>query len=30
VGGGFIIIGLVIGALLQLTKAKPKKGGYKF
>ena len=30
VGGGFIIIGLVIGSLLQFMKAKPKKGGYKF
>lgn len=30
VGGGFIIIGLVIGTLLQFFRAKPKKGGYKF
>ncbi len=30
VGGGFIIIGLVIGTLLQFMKTKPKKGGYKF
>jgi SH3 domain protein len=28
-GGGFIIIGLVIGSLLQLFRGKPKKGGYK-
>lgn len=28
-GGGFIIIGLVIGSLLQMFRGKPKKGGYK-
>lgn len=30
VGGGFIIIGLVIGTLLQFFRGKPNKGGYKF
>jgi len=30
VGGGFIIIGLVIGTLLQFLRGKPKKAGYKF
>lgn len=30
VGGSFIIIGLVIGSLLQFLRVKPKKGGYKF
>jgi SH3 domain protein len=30
VGGGFIVIGLVIGTLLQFMRTKPKKGGYKF
>lgn len=30
IGGGFIIIGLVIGVLLQLFRARPKKAGYKF
>lgn len=30
VGGGFIIIGLVIGTLLQFFRVKPQKGGYKF
>lgn len=29
-GGSFIVIGLVIGSLLQFMRAKPKKGGYKF
>ncbi len=28
-GGGFIVIGLVIGSLLQMFRGKPKKGGYK-
>lgn len=30
VGGGFIVIGLVVGTLLQFIRTKPKKGGYKF
>ncbi|HPR51911.1 MAG TPA: TIGR04211 family SH3 domain-containing protein [Deltaproteobacteria bacterium] len=30
IGGGFIIIGLVIGVLLQLFRGRPKKAGYKF
>jgi SH3 domain protein len=30
VGGSFIVIGLVIGTLLQFMRTKPKKGGYKF
>jgi SH3 domain protein len=30
VGGGFIVIGLVVGTLLQFMRTKPKKGGYKF
>ncbi len=30
IGGAFIIIGLVIGVLLQLMRARPKKAGYKF
>ena len=30
IGGGFIIVGLVIGVLLQLFRGRPKKAGYKF
>jgi len=30
IGGGFIIVGLVVGVLLQLFRARPKKAGYKF
>lgn len=30
VGGGFIILGLVIGVLLQIVRSRPKKAGYKF
>ncbi len=30
IGGGFIIVGLVIGVLLQLLRGRPKKTGYKF
>jgi SH3 domain protein len=30
VGGAFIVMGIVVGTLLQIMRAKPKKGGYKF
>jgi len=30
VGGGFIILGLVLGVLLQIVRSRPKKAGYKF
>ncbi|HNY66445.1 MAG TPA: TIGR04211 family SH3 domain-containing protein [Deltaproteobacteria bacterium] len=30
VGGAFIVMGIVIGTLLQVMRSKPKKGGYKF
>jgi len=30
IGGGFIILGLVIGVFLQLVRSRPKKAGYKF
>lgn len=30
IGGAFIIVGLVIGVLLQLFRGRPKKAGYKF
>jgi len=30
VGGGFIILGLVVGVLLQIVRSRPKKAGYKF
>ena len=29
-GGGFIILGLVIGVLLQIYRGRPKKAGYRF
>jgi SH3 domain protein len=30
IGGGFIIVGLVLGVILQLFRSRPKKAGYKF